>query len=112
MSLSMPTKVVFCDNNTSYWESNQIHLCKYNYTDITKKIFMCHVYIESLCIHMYITYEKKDGLDYFVRGFLYKDDVEYEILDYCRYVSLQIGMNGYDNIATCKLAISIFNIQN
>jgi hypothetical protein len=108
MSVSMPTKVVFYDNNTAYWESTQIYLCKYNYINISNNFFMAHIYIESLNIHMYVTYEKSDSLDAFVRGFLYKDNKEYEILSYCRYVSLQIGNYGYDNISTCKLPNNIF----
>lgn len=107
---NIPNKVVFCDNNTSYWDTpfDQIHCCTYTYINISNSYFIAHIHVESLKVDMYVTYEKMDGIDKFVRGFLYKDDKEYEILFYCRYVSLQIGNYGYDKIATCKLANNIF----
>jgi hypothetical protein len=108
MSLSMPSKIVFCDNTTAYWESDKIYTCKYNYNNINEKYGINHIYIEILNINIYVTYQKKDEINEFVRGFLYKDDKEYEILYFCRYHSLQIGEHGYDNIATCKLDSIIF----
>ena len=60
-------------------------------------------FLKLLHVFPFIMYEKKDGIEQFLRGYLYKNNQEQEVLSYTRYVSLQIGQYGYDDIATCKL---------
>ena len=104
------SRIVFFDNKTSYWESDKIYYCKYKTITMTSNpnFYISHIQIESLKIDIVIMYEIKDGLPEFIRGSLYKEDKEHEVLFYARYVSLQIGKYGYDDIGTCKLEYDIF----
>jgi hypothetical protein len=99
------SKIVFYDNKTCYWESDKIYICSYKYIDMISNpnYLITHIQVDSLKIDIVIMYEKKDGIEEFVRGYLYKEDKEYEIYFYARYVSLQIGKYGYDDVGICKV---------
>ena len=45
----------------------------------------------------------------FLRGFLYMDNKEYDIIDYNCYNSLQVERWCYDNIDCIRLGNNIFN---
>ena len=104
------SRIVFYDNKTSYWDSDKIYYCKYKFMkmDSNPNFYKSHIQIESLKIDIVIMYEIKDGLPEFVRGTLYKDNVEHDVLFYARYQSLQIGKYGYDDIGTCKVDCDLF----
>ena len=102
-------RIVFFDNKTSYWESDKIYFCKYKTITMVSNpnFYISHIQIESLKIDIVIMYEIKYGLAEFIRGSLYKEDKEYEVLFYARYMSLQIGKYGYDDVGICKLEYDI-----
>ena len=110
MEVGIKSKIVFFDNKTAYWESDKIYNCEYKYIDMVSNpnFFIAHIKVNDLEIDIVIMYEKKDNLDQFVRGTLFKENVEYEVLFYARYVSLQIGKYGYDDIGTCKVDCDLF----
>jgi hypothetical protein len=54
-------------------------------------------------IDLYITYKREsESNDWnFVRGFLYKNNEEFQIISFNIYNSMQVGINCYDKIAIC-----------
>ena len=56
--------------------------------------------IKNININIFITYSKISG---FVRGHVYKDNKEYEILNYIVLSSIQLGNFAYDNVGLCKI---------
>ena len=104
------SRIVFYDNKTAYWESDKIFICEYKYINMVSNpnFFIAYIKVSDLKIDIVIMYERKDGIEQFVRGTLYRGNVEYKVLFYARYASLQIGKYGYDDIGTCKLEYDIF----
>ena len=61
-------------------------------------------------INIFITYLKSSewNMNLFLRGFLYKDNKEYEIRGMTVFSSLQIEDYCYDTISLCKIQNNIF----
>uniref|UniRef100_A0A6C0KUT9 Uncharacterized protein n=1 Tax=viral metagenome TaxID=1070528 RepID=A0A6C0KUT9_9ZZZZ len=71
-------------------------------TSNQKNYCIIHKVILNGNIDIYITYKKnKEGQYEFLRGFMYKNNCEFQITSCPIYSSLQIGSFGYDNIMIC-----------
>ena len=86
--------------NTVYVCDSTLLFMSDNYVIVHKKIILSE---SEDPINMFITYSTG-----FVRGYIYKDNQEYEILNYLLYNSLQIGNFGYDCIGICSINQNIF----
>ena len=71
-----------------------------NYCVVHKKIVVSE---SEDPINMFITYS-----DSFVRGYIYKDEQEYEIYSYLLYNSSYIGGICYDCVGICSITQNIF----
>ena len=86
--------------NTVYNCDSTLLFMSDNYVIVHKKIILSET---EDPINMFITYS-----DFFVRGYIYKDNQEYEILNYLLYNSLQIESSSYNCIGICSIAKNIF----
>ena len=108
-------------NNLKHWiifdfdnelKKKNIYKCNSNtiFKDSSHVIIHKNIKKDNIKIDIYITYLKSPewNMDLLVRGFLYKDDKEYEIECMTMFSSLQVEDRGYDRISLCKIPSNIF----
>jgi hypothetical protein len=101
-------KIVFYDSHVSPYKPENIYNCKSKITFENDSYLIINVQIfldDGTINNLFLTYINED----FLRGYLYKNNQEYEVLFYGRYSELTIDNNVYNNIATCKLHTIIQN---
>jgi len=87
-------------------KDEHVFLCKWEQTFSNNSHSIIHRKINP-DVDIFITYSTSSPYGY-VRGYVYKNGKEYEILDTRRYTSLQIEDHCYDNISVIKLEEDIF----
>jgi len=109
-------------NNKKHWiifdydnnlKKKDVYKCESKIIFNNSSNMIIHKYInkDNIKIDIYVTYLKSSewNMNLFVRGFLYKDQKEYEISSMTMFSSLQIEDMGYDKIALCKIPNNIFD---
>lgn len=91
--------IVLYSINADINEQN-IFLCESEKIHDNDNFYIVKKTIKNININIFITYSKIFG---FVRGYVYKDNKEYEILDYTILSSIQLGNFAYDNVGLCKI---------
>ena len=99
----MPIIYVFTHN----LKSENIARCSSNKIFETEniKIYQMNTIHKNKIIDIFITYFNNT----FLRGMVYCNGTEYNIINYNNYESLQIDNLCYDNISFIKLSCNIFN---
>ena len=87
-------------------KSNNVYRCSSNkiFETETIKIFQMNTIHKHKNIDIFITYFDNT----FLRGMVYCNGTEYNIVNYNNYASLQIENDCYDNISYIKLPCNIF----
>ena len=87
-------------------KEEHVFLCKWDQTFSNTSHSIVHRKVKP-DIDIFNTYASSSLYGY-VRGYVYKNGKEYEILDTRRYASLQIEDHCYDNISVIRLENNIF----
>jgi hypothetical protein len=99
-----------CDSEIINETDNFIIVKKSNFIIVKKSNFV-NVYEDVKSVKnivVIITYFREKDYDNFLRGYIYFENKEYEIDNFTRFASKQIGKYGYDNIGVCYLSKNIF----
>lgn len=106
--------IVFKINNKDL-QSKNVHLVESELIFNNNEHYIVHKKLDNL--NIFITYKNiEENIDEdnkkiyskFIRGYIYKDNLEYNIKLFDLYSSVQIGEWAYDNIGICKLEDDIF----
>ena len=113
--------IVFEINNKDL-QSKNVHLVESELIFNNNKYYIVHKKLDNF--NIFITYkniedtaedkdnneDKKKNYSKFIRGYIYKDNREYNIKSFYLYSSLQIGEWAYDNIGICSIEDTKDNI--